>query len=1376
MGEKLKLRPEDNISKHETKHPGFLTADGKEGIAYTILNDGTKVPLKENTYRDIYDLLQKNRIIEEAEIIPTDLDNRLNIYRAAHGQLPEGLNTYSVNNYNIERNSNLDESGEIKTISMEYRRLSFFTLAKDVEYRDIRNKSDTNVPPTEFYSLEGFINYVNNFSLDLDTAFNQTQSNKRLSSDNNDKYYPRLKLILNKLDNPMYTSNHTVYTSDKILTGDAGQEIKYKINTDIANLRIYGAITTYSMPEVIGYVEDPDNPRIPTVNNYIVKKHGETRPPGLEKDVPSGGDTLKMRFDERPSSHNLFRVETSNEPGNKSLSFFHKEYIKKDIEATPEVNKIMTLKKLVICENGHLIESVKKDTYSEINDRFYNKEDSDARFINTNNTYGTEIIEGNLQVLKDMNVLSNLKVLGDMNVEGDKIILNTTDSEFEDPIITIGSKNEGTTQYVGALLTRKMSYNPIAVSLFNNASISNVSNLYSQTLDKNLNLFRIVRDVPLDTTETTVSLKMKPSDISVTKYRLTVTPKSLPEGGDLRVSIYMNNTIIPISAYTKLNLNTLTKLTFDTVEGVIDVRVEFSITGVSGAYIVETKLVLDSVTDSENIYWDRNAMFAWNEVDKAVEMGLANIDANGNVIESSKVKSTLYGETLDATADRTMSLEKYLKVEFDQQEQNFAIKNEMIASMRASYTYNPYKKELKFNLAPINYADTCITTMQINLDPNPLDSTTYIRGVLPANLKVAHTYENGVLTERGALPVLNCYVNIWIEMDVRGLVNISEYIDEDTGLPIPITELTEEDLNQAMIEHNLTQADLLKKVTSLSMAEFFSGVKFNLDLPKFTKRIMLEFLFGDTNISTLDVSEFFVGVDIVNNDALVKNSFQFVTQGTTFYKPVTIPQATEQQYGLVRVIDSLTNNSPRPEKATVYSAAVMDTILENTEYLLRGTTSLDNLDSNYLITVSLLHQLDRRYKDFNSYFYGVLMRQLTIIYDNVITAELAVQDFNYGVSHTPLYDEYTNPVIAVNTVEQGMNSNVRNVAEASPTQYINDAIMIAGTAWQEKGRKWTCKWKKKHGIKYPSCGWHGYDKDGFNPKYENGGVMTAFRRGIRMFRSWTDGDCNTVFSRILYTGGGTNHKGVFFPAPLTMGNIRGVIGSFSGGEYSEYTMALYKVPYDTPESDIVKPDRLDYYKTNHMITSVTANLKELVEKGGFGQPLGNTPFLLYKAEEGVQKFVITLEHRTTTTGFHKNGVITSAGFLDQNHMIDIQYMNIDASRPGYVPYIGAGINRWDLASSVSHWSNSYKEWYGLIRDTSVPIIGDIFAIAFAPLGVITSFISDLFSGNLFKSKERVDNIHLLARHPELQIFRSLKVRYIKYIDVYDGIEALFKNK
>jgi len=98
---------------------------------------------------------------------------------------------------------------------------------------------------------------------------------------------------------------------------------------------------------------------------------------------------------------------------------------------------------------------------------------------------------------------------------------------------------------------------------------------------------------------------------------------------------------------------------------------------------------------------------------------------------------------------------------------------------------------------------------------------------------------------------------------------------------------------------------------------------------------MLEFFFGDTNISTLDVFEFFVGVDIVNNDALVKNSFQFVTQGTTFYKPVSIPQATEQQYGLVRVVDSLTNNSPRPEKATVYSAAVMDTVLANTAYLKR---------------------------------------------------------------------------------------------------------------------------------------------------------------------------------------------------------------------------------------------------------------------------------------------------------------------------------------------------------------------------------------------------------------------------------------------------------
>jgi hypothetical protein len=265
---------------------------------------------------------------------------------------------------------------------------------------------------------------------------------------------------------------------------------------------------------------------------------------------------------------------------------------------------------------------------------------------------------------------------------------------------------------------------------------------------------------------------------------------------------------------------------------------------------------------------------------------------------------------------------------------------------------------------------------------------------------------------------------------------------------------------------------------------------------------------------------------------------------------------------------------------------------------------------------------------------------------------------------------------------------VRNVAEASPTQYINDAIMIAGTAWQEKGRKFSCKgW---------NCWWHNYEKYDFDPKYENGGVMTAFRRGIRMFRSWTDGDCNTTFSRILYTGGGTNHKGVFFPAPLTMGNIRGVIGSFTGGEYSEYTMALYKVPYDTPESDIVKPDRLDYYKANHMITSVTSNLKQLVEKGGFGQPLGNTPYLLYKAEEGVQKFVITLEHRTTTTGFHKHGVITSTGFLDQNHVADLQYMNINASKPGYLPYLGAGIDRKDLAASVSHWSSSYDAAFLLL--------------------------------------------------------------------------------
>jgi hypothetical protein len=267
----------------------------------------------------------------------------------------------------------------------------------------------------------------------------------------------------------------------------------------------------------------------------------------------------------------------------------------------------------------------------------------------------------------------------------------------------------------------------------------------------------------------------------------------------------------------------------------------------------------------------------------------------------------------------------------------------------------------------------------------------------------------------------------------------------------------------------------------------------------------------------------------------------------------------------------------------------------------------------------------------------------------------------------------------------------------------------------------------------------------------------------------------------LYTGGGTNHKGVFFPSPITIGKISGVVGNFSGGEYSEYTMCLYKVPYDTDEKHMALPQNLQYYKQNYLITSITSNLKQLVEKGNFGQPNGTTPYLLYKAEEGLFKFVITLEHKTNSAdNFYRNGLITPPRHVDGNHVMDIQYQDIKNSKNGFFSFFGQGVNRWNLASSVNNWSNSYSTWYHGIAD-SFPngFIGELygagFGIVFAPLGVLTSFISDLFSGDFFKSKQRVEGIHLMGRHPDLQVFRSIKVRYIKYVDVHDGIEALFKN-
>ena len=77
------------------------------------------------------------------------------------------------------------------------------------------------------------------------------------------------------------------------------------------------------------------------------------------------------------------------------------------------------ISKIVMDKNGHIIEMSTKNIYPEINARFFNKEESDARFVNANNALGTEIMEGALTVNKDVEIKGSLKVTKDLLVEGE---------------------------------------------------------------------------------------------------------------------------------------------------------------------------------------------------------------------------------------------------------------------------------------------------------------------------------------------------------------------------------------------------------------------------------------------------------------------------------------------------------------------------------------------------------------------------------------------------------------------------------------------------------------------------------------------------------------------------------------------------------------------------------------------------------------------------------------------------------------------------------------------------------------------------------------------------------------------------------------------
>jgi hypothetical protein len=154
-------------------------------------------------------------------------------------------------------------------------------------------------------------------------------------------------------------------------------------------------------------------------------------------------------------------IRTDNQDGIRTNSFIHEDgnivighsligtkvngFNLKTADTPAYVNvaekKIDVISKIVMDKNGHIIEMATKNIYPEINARFYNKEESDTRFVNANNAMGTEIMEGGLTVNKDVEIKGSLKVTKDLLVEGESSTLNVTNVDIEDTLISLAKGN-----------------------------------------------------------------------------------------------------------------------------------------------------------------------------------------------------------------------------------------------------------------------------------------------------------------------------------------------------------------------------------------------------------------------------------------------------------------------------------------------------------------------------------------------------------------------------------------------------------------------------------------------------------------------------------------------------------------------------------------------------------------------------------------------------------------------------------------------------------------------------------------------------------------------------------------------------------------------
>ena len=398
------------------KEPGSTYAN-KYGEVFTILEDGSVFPMKDDAFRKFVDMFANNKIFT-ADVFNDVPDNNPNILVKGDTVLPETVETYSV--HNISLDVSYSDIMNNDSLSLVKKRISCFTLGTDVTVQDKRLDQDDKQMPSK--NLNEIIAMIMASEFELDDFFDKEKSNDRLFTKDGISA-DRIILALRKMHNPMTETNEEKFIN-VILTGEAGKEIASYFNNYLINLSKLGS------SRIVNYYKDLST--------------GETLSNVYTLAATSNHDTLEFLFDER--NYDIRGTVTDDK-----LNIHHRKYSKLTISSAPVDKKIRLIKSLVFNNNGHLLSYSIRDleTDLDISKLFYSNTMMESMFFSKKAVY--TLIQGSLNINGELSVSEggSMEVTGSVNIKGDHVVLNSENTSVEDTTIEVAKGNDGTAEEVG---------------------------------------------------------------------------------------------------------------------------------------------------------------------------------------------------------------------------------------------------------------------------------------------------------------------------------------------------------------------------------------------------------------------------------------------------------------------------------------------------------------------------------------------------------------------------------------------------------------------------------------------------------------------------------------------------------------------------------------------------------------------------------------------------------------------------------------------------------------------------------------------------------------------------------------------------------------